>query len=51
MWLSVFLGILGVVFWTVLLGVLGRTVWGIRRAAGVVPAQLQRQEVRTTIQP
>jgi hypothetical protein len=33
-WLSVFLAVLGVAFWIVLLGVLGRTVWRIRSAAG-----------------
>jgi hypothetical protein len=32
--LSLFLGVLGIVFWVVLLGVLGRTAWGIRAAPG-----------------
>jgi len=32
--LAIFLAVLGVVFWVVLLGVLGNTVWRIKRAAG-----------------
>lgn len=48
-WLSRFLAVLGVVFWAVLLGVLGRTVWGIRSAPSVEPmhvATTRSQEVR-----
>jgi hypothetical protein len=53
-WLSFGLGLLGVAFWAVLLGVLGRTVRGIRAAAGSAPlraglasqtAETPRQEV------
>ena len=47
-WLSRFLAILGVVFWAVLLGVLGRTIWGIRRAPSMAPmrsAETRSQEV------
>ena len=39
--LTAFLGVLGVVFWAVLLGVLGRTVWRIKMAptAAVAPGR------------
>ena len=47
-WLSVSLAILGVAFWAVLLGVLGRTVWRIRTAVsaagGTTPAVDSRAE-------
>jgi len=47
-WLSISLAVLGVAFWAVLLGVLGRTVWRIGTApgadGGMVPAAGSRTE-------
>jgi hypothetical protein len=47
-WLSISLAVLGVAFWAVLLGVLGRTAWRIRTApgadGGVTPAAGLRAE-------